>query len=319
VPPPTDLLQGPYDDSRRLTPQVLSAGYSFFDDANATDGRGLQEAYIAAVQQVVKHVVGNPVVLGYEAFNEPVVLDYQKLDAFHEALADGVHAIDADAPVLFEPVSTRNQTDDAVVSDHVWAHGPGAYAVHIYTGIFSSVPWSATNEDPSLLAPSMSHADQERAAWGTPMFVTEFGCDQTQPQGPVWMSAELDLQDQYLASSTAWEFSGLGAWGFHDDNGQERPTTTHVMARTFPRAVAGDLLAIERPKLGDMIVHYRPTSDTAGLQHEVSLSADYITSPSILCDGQPVAFDAAPGRAAFTCPATDSNSHTFEVVGTPAQ
>jgi endoglycosylceramidase len=320
VPPPTQLLQGPYDDSRRLTGQVLNAGYSFFDDANATDGRGLQEAYIAAVQQVVQHVVGNPVVLGYEAFNEPVVLDYHKLDAFHQSFADGVHAIDADAPVLFEPVSTRNQTDDAVISSTAWSNGPGSYAVHIYTGIFSMQgQFTATNEDASLLAPSMAHADLERAAWGTPLFVTEFGCDQTQPQGPVWMSDELDLQDQYLASSTAWEFSGLGAWGFHDDNGNERPTTTHVMARSFPRAVAGDLLRIERPKLGDMIVHYRPTAATAGLPHEVSLSADYITNPSILCDGQPVTFDTAPGRATFTCPASDTNEHTFEVVGTPAQ
>jgi hypothetical protein len=66
-------------------------------------------------------------------------------------------------------------------------------------------------------------------------------------------------------------------------------------------------------------VHHRPTSATAGLPHEVSLSADYTTSPSVLCDGRPVAFDAAPGRATFTCPASNSNEHTFEVVGTPAQ
>jgi endoglycosylceramidase len=320
VPPPTQLLQGPYDDSRRLTGQVLQAGYSFFDDASATDGRGLQEAYIAAAQQFVQHVVGNPVVLGYEAFNEPVVLDFQKLDAFHQAFADGVHAIDADAPVLFEPVSTRNQTDDAVVPQQPWSNGPGVYAVHIYTAIFSMPgAWTATSHDPSLLAPSMAHADQERAGWGTPMFVTEFGCDVTQPQGIDWMNAELDLQDRYLVSSTAWEFSGLGAWGFHDDGGNERPATTHTMARTFPRAVAGDLLRIERPVLGDMIVHYRPTAATAGLPHEVSLSSEYVTDPRILCDGQAVTFQQAPGRATFTCPAQDSNEHTFEVVGTPAE
>ncbi len=320
VPPPTQLLQGPYDDSRRLTAQVLSAGYSFFDDDLAMDGRDLQGAYVSAVQQVAAHVVGDPAVLGYEAFNEPVVLSYELLDAFHQTFAAGIHAIDADAPVLFEPVATRNETDQAVVSAQPWSSGPGAYAVHIYTGVFSMPGvWTAQNEDASILAPSMAAADQERAAWGTPMFVTEFGCDQTQPQGPVWMSDELDLQDQYLASSTAWEFSGLGAWGFHDDDGNERPTTTHVMARMFPRAVAGDLLQIERPAIGDMIVHYRPTPATAGLPHEVSLSADYVTSPTILCDGQPATFTSLTGRATFTCPAADSNVHTFEVRGTAAQ
>ena len=320
VPPPTMLLSGPYDDSRRLTPQVLNAGYSFFDDATATDGRDLQGAYVTAVQQIAQHVVGDPAVLGYEAFNEPVVLNYELLDAFHQTFAAGIHAIDADAPVLFEPVSTRNETDDAVVPQSPFG-SPGAYAVHIYTGVFSTLSpaWSATNEDATELAPSMAHADLERAGWGTPMFVTEFGCDQTQPQGPVWMSAELDLQDQYLVSSTAWEFSGYGAWGFRDENGNERPTTTHIMARMFPRAVAGDLLQIERPEIGDMIVHYRPTTATAGLPHEVSLSTDYVTNPTILCDGQQVPFTQLTGRATFTCPASDANEHTFEVRGTAVQ
>jgi hypothetical protein len=77
-----------------------------------------------------------------------------------------------------------------------------------------------------------------------------------------------------------------------------------------------------------MIVHYRPTvamlatpatPAMMGLEHEVSLSSDYITSPSILCDGQPVTFATSPGRATFTCPVQDQNEHTFEVVGTPAQ
>jgi len=320
VPPPTMLLQGPYDDARRLSSQVLQAGFSFFANADATDGRPLQSAYTAAVQQIVKHVLGNPAVLGYEAFNEPVVLHQDELDAFHAAFADAVHAVDADAPVLFEPVSTRNETDDATIPMQPWSHGPGAYAVHIYTGWFSMPDghdWAS--EDPSVLAPSMAHAELERAAWGTPLFVTEFGCDQTMPQGPPWLSAELDLQDQYLASSAVWEFSGLGAWGFHDANGNERPTTTHVVARSYPRAVAGDLLKIERPKLGDMIVHYRPTAATMGLENEVSLSSDYVTGASILCDGKPVSFAQATGRATFACPVSDTNEHTFEVVGTPAQ
>jgi endoglycosylceramidase len=323
VPPPTQLLAGPSDDTRRLSDQVLKAGYSFWADdplANATDGRPLQTAYITAVQKIAERFVGNPAVLGYEAFNEPVLLYESKLVAFHQSFADGIHAIDADAPVLFEPISTRNQVDSAVISAQPWSHGPGAYAVHIYTGWFSMPDghdWASM--DPTVLAPSMQHADLERAGWNTPMFLTEYGCDVTTPQGNPWISAELDLQDEFLASSTAWEFSGLGNWGFHDASGNERPATTHVVARMFPRAVAGDLLKIERPKLGDMIVHYRPTDATRGLEHEVSLSSDYVTGASISCDGKPVRFTQATGRATFLCPVQDSSEHTFEVVGTPAQ
>jgi endoglycosylceramidase len=318
-PPPTVLLQGPYSDARRTMGPALEAGYSFFANDPAADGRPLQNAYVEAVQQIVRHVVGQPQVLGYEAFNEPVVLSNVELNAFHATFADAVHAVDADAPVLFEPVATRNQFDASVIPSAPWSHGPGCYAVHIYTCWFSScTPSNWTTEDPAALAPSMQHADLERAGWKTPLFVTEFGTDQTLPQGPAWMSAELDLQDQYLASSTAWEFSGLGSWGFHDDSGNERPATTYVMSRMFPRAVAGTLLKIERPSPGDMVVTYQASPKTNGLPHEVSLSTAFVTSPTITCDGKPVPVNQMIGRASFVCPVTDSAVHTFEVVGTPA-
>ncbi len=317
VPPPTQLLSGPSDDSRRETSQVLAAGWSFFNDVAATDGRLLWDAYVAAIQVVAKRVVGNPVVLGYEAFNEPVVLSQDELDAFHAQFADGIHAIDRDAPVLFEPIALRNQNDQAQIPASSWSHGPGAYAVHIYTGWFtlpSQNGWQS--EDPSLLAPSMAHADQERAAWGTPMFVTEFGCDVSNDKGLKWISAELDLQDQWLASSTAWEFSGRGAWGFYASGTTEQTGIAKTIARPYPRAVAGDLVGIERPAPGHMTVRWRATDATKGLPHEVGMSSDYATAWQVLCDGSPVPFTQATGRATFTCPPGDGD-RTFEVIGTP--
>ncbi len=318
-PPPTVLLQGPYSDARRTMGPALDAGYSFFANAPAADGRPLQNAYATAVQQIVRHVVGQPQVLGYEAFNEPVLLHQPELDAFDATFAAAVQAVDADAPVLFEPVATRNQFDQSEIPSAPWSNGPGSYAIHIYTCQFSSCTspgWA--DENPAELAPSMQHASLEQAGWKTPLFITEFGCDQTTPQGPKWLSAELDLQDQYLASSTAWEFSGLGAWGFHDDSGQERPATTYAMSRMFPRATAGTLVKIERPSPGDMVVTYQASPKTSGLAHEVSLSTAFVTRPTITCDGTPVHFTQLTGRATFTCPVTDSAVHVFEVVGTPA-
>ena len=317
VPPPAMLLSGPSDDSRRTSAQVLTAGFDFFEDVAATDGRPLEDAFVAAVQVIARRVVGDPTVLGFEAFNEPVVLRQSELDDFHARFAAGVHAIDRDAPVMFEPVGTRNQEDQAILATSPWSHGPGIYAPHIYTGWFSLPSqngWSSM--DPSRLEPSMASASKEAAAWGTPLFVTEFGCDQSTPQGPVWMAAEQDLQDRYLASATAWEYSGQGSWGFRDSNGVEWPATVKTMSRTFPRAVAGDLLSIERPAPGDMIVHYRETAGTAGLPHEVSMSASYATGYQVSCDGAAVPFTQTSGRATFVCPPGDGE-HTFEVRGTP--
>jgi hypothetical protein len=319
VPPPEQILQGPSDDSRRLSNQVLKAGFSFFDDAPLPDGRTLQQAFIDAVSEMVKRHVGDPTVLGVEDFNEPVVLLDEKLQTFHQRFADALHAIDADLPIFFEPIATRNQFDVANVPNDPWSHGPGVYAPHIYTGQFSLPDqhgWAS--EDPAVLAPSMAHANDEVTAWGTPLFVTEYGCNVAEARGAKWFAAELDLQDEYLASSTAWAWEP-GDWGFPPTPGAftARPTLAHVVARPYPRAVAGDLLAIERPAPAHLIVHYRPTARTKGLPHEISTSADALTDWFVLCDGAPVSATNATGRASFVCPASDDAEHTFELVGTP--
>ncbi len=316
-PQPAQLLSGPSDDSRRTSAQVLQAGFSFFDDLPAQDGRSLQTAFIQAVSQIARRYVGNPALLGFEAFNEPVVLSESKLDDFHARFADAIHAIDQDAPVLFEPLATRNANDHALLPDAPWSHGPGVYAPHVYTGWFS-VPSqdSWASEDPSVLLPSMQAASQEAAAWGTPLFVTEFGCDQSITRGPKWVAAELDLQDQFLASSTQWIWEENGNWGVRDASQTERPATIAVVARPYPRAVAGDLVSIERPGPDRMIVHYRATPATAGLPHEVSASADYFADYQIFCDGAEVQPQRADGRASFVCPDGSSGEHTFEIRGT---
>jgi endoglycosylceramidase len=318
VPPPTVLLSGPVTTDRTLTGPALTATASFFANVpTVVDGRLLQDAYVTAVERIVTRFLGDPAVLGYEAYNEPFVLRSTQLDAFHQRFADGIHSVDRDAPMLFEPESIRNQLDSAITPEAPLSHGPGAYSPHVYTDIFSNPQdnqWAS--QDPSVLAPSMAAANGEATAWGTPLFVTEFGCDQRTPQGPGWISAELDLQDKYLASSTIWELSDEGGWGFYANDGSEQPRTSSVVSRTFPRAVAGDLVSIERPAPGHMLVHWRQTAETAGLPHEVSMSSDYATGYSVLCDGAPVAFDAAVGRATFTCP-DKAGDRTFEVVGIP--
>jgi endoglycosylceramidase len=318
VPPPPQLLSGPSDDSRRTSAEVLAAGFNFFANAQATDGRPLQQAFYSAVSELARRYTFDPAVLGFEAFNEPVVLSQTELDAFHVGFADAIHVIDRDAPVLFEPIATRNQFDRAWVPDEPFSHGPGVYTVHVYTGWFSSVPGWQT--DPSLLAPSMQNAVAEAAAWGTPLFVSEFGCDQSQSDGAEWLRHELDLQDQALASSTAWAWEP-GAWGIRHYDGSGNivywPDTIAVVSRPYPRAVAGDLVAIERPSPDRMIVHYRTNPAVTSDVHEVSASPDYFSDYTILCDGSPAAdVTRELGRASFSCGAPGPGEHTFEIRGT---
>lgn len=317
VPPPTELLGGPSDDGRRLSDQVLAAGFSFFADAAATDGRPLQDAFAAAVSQLVARYASHPALLGVEAFNEPVLLVPNQLDAFHAKLADAIHALDPDLPMLFEPMATRNQSDQAPIPAAPFAHGPGVYAPHVYTGWFSRPDQNGwASEDPAVLAPSMQSAAKEAAGWGTPLFVTELGCDQSIARGPSWLAAELDLQDATLASSTVWQWREPGTWGLQSSDGVERAATAKVVARPYPRAVAGDILGVELAEPGHLRVRYEATETTRGLEHEVSASDAYFQSFDVLCDGVKVEATRATGRATFRCDDGGAGEHTFEVIGT---
>ena len=318
VPPPAKLLGGPSDDSGASRSRCSTRASTSSPTRPRPTAARWRTRSSPRSAQIATRVAGDPAVLGFEAFNEPVVLQPDELDAFHALFADGVHAIDRDAPVLFEPVATRNQTDQARIPEAPWDHGPGVYAPHVYTGQFS-IPsqngWES--EDPAKLAPSMQAAGAEAAAWGTPLFVGELGCDQSIARGPTWLTAELDLQDAQLASSTAWVWAdaGAGTWGLVDANGAERPATAKALSRSFPRAIAGDLLAIERPAPGRLHVRYRATARTRGLAHEVSVSTAFVASYAVTCDGAPVTATPAPGRATFVCPDGGDGEHAFDVDG----
>ncbi len=318
TPPPPMLLSGPSDDSRRESAPVINAFLSFFGNQNAQDGRPVQDAYAAAIVQMLNKHVGEPLIIGVEAMNEPVAFNLVDLFNFHTKIADAVHSVDGDLPLFFEPNGTRNQWDTAATDGAPWVNGPGVYAPHIYTAIFSipdQMGWAS--EDPTVLAPSMQKADAEAAAWTTPMFVTEFGCDQTVDRGPMWLAAEYDLQDKYMVSSTVWGWEP-GSWSIRPDAGVAgRPATVKVVSRPYPRAIAGDLLQIERPALGQLRIHYRPTARTMGLPHEISASADYFTDVHVKCDGVDTPYTPYVGRLEVVCPATDSAEHLIDVVGTP--
>jgi endoglycosylceramidase len=102
---PFTPLNGPSSDARRTTAPVLDAGFNFFANFDATDGRPLQQAFITAVTTMARRYTFDPAVLGFEAFNEPVVFSQDQLDLFHASFAEAIHVIDKDAPVMFEPIS----------------------------------------------------------------------------------------------------------------------------------------------------------------------------------------------------------------------
>ncbi len=303
-----------------LNAQSALATVNFFRDYTGPDGRSLQDAWIAAAQQIARRHVGDPVIAGYEAYNEPAVPNNGWLDSFNQRFGRGIRAVDPDANVFFEPLVLRNDLDWALIPASPWPLGGGVYAPHVYTTVFSS-PFdgyaTGTIDD---LAPSMQHAEREADGWGAPLFVTELGNDQSNPNGPRFLHDELDLQDQLLASSTIWVWQEQGTWGLFDTDRAERPDTAFEISRPFPRAVAGELLSIERPEAGHMVVRYRATAATGRVPHEISASSAYLASFEVSCDGAPAVTSTRTGRVLVTCPeAVSGSEHTLELDGTTAR
>ena len=317
-PKPEQLRSGPYSEGWRLDEIVVQAGWNFFRDKTARDGRSLQTAHIAAASFMVSHVASDTTILGIEAFNEPIppiVGGFTFLRDFHEKFAARMNAIDGSLPVFFEPEALRNQSDRAEKPETPWSVGPGVYAPHVYTAWFSQPSqdnWAS--EDPKVLEASVLRTEEEAAAWQTPLFIGEFGCDQSITRGPKWLHEELKLQDRVLASSTAWQREP-GLWGLYDEEGKLRPVTSALVARSWPRAVAGDLLAIERTSAESMTIRFRGSAVTEKADHDVSVSDAYWKTVSISCDGQPVTPAKATGHVTFRC-GTATGEHTLTLTGT---
>ena len=93
-----------------------------------------------------------------------------------------------------------------------------------------------------------------------------------------------------------------------------RPVTAAVVGRSWPRAIAGDLLAIERPTAERTTIRFRGTAVTERADHDVSVSDAYWKTVSISCDGQPVTPTKASGHVTFRC-GTASGEHVIALEG----
>src|SRR5262249_46700222 len=107
------LLGGPLDDlsARRFAPHTLEAFQRFF--ANDQD---VQDAFAAARAALAGGFARARAVVGYEIFNEPLVLGPDPeaaLLAFHERVAGAIRGVDRRHLVAFEPNVTRNLTNQA--------------------------------------------------------------------------------------------------------------------------------------------------------------------------------------------------------------
>jgi len=300
---------GPLTDltARRFAPAAQAAFRGLF--ANQA---GVQDAFAAAAMTVAKKFKSNAGVFGYEILNEPWaaaagVANYESaVLSLNTTVAAAIRQVDTKHFVAFEPDTIRNLLDQSV------ANGPfpdarAIYAPHVYTDVFNGSNGYASG-DPAELAPSVQHAADEAAQWDTPLLIGEYGIDPNAVNANKWITDELNLQDQYRASSTfwLWEEVSSGHWGLYDgessDPSGERLARTTALSRPYARAVPGTVLEHTFDDAANTLRLRYQAQGKGKLELSVPFR-HYPTSYTLLCNSQPVKAKRDPkgGVVKFSC------------------
>ena len=155
------------------------------------DSAGLIPAYASMTSRLAAQIDQQPGIIGLEIINEPIAPP-DELNAFYSTVAGAVRAVAPGLPLYAEPSATRNIVDFA--QPPVIPDGDILYAPHLYTGVFQG-DWVVG--DKTRIEASIQNMESEAAKIHAPIVVTEFGNDRTNRTGVAWLTATLDLLDQY--------------------------------------------------------------------------------------------------------------------------
>jgi endoglycosylceramidase len=203
----------PFPYNEFFNPAEQQAWESFWSNADASNGIGLENNYSQMLEYVANAFNGNPDVAGFELMNEPSpgsttflstllgnpFFDSQQLAPFYDQGANAIRAVDPSTPIFFEPnvlsnagVPTDLGTVDAsntVLSFHDYCE-------------FSLGPLGCIPSVNGIVGNAESYAQ----AHGIPAFMTEFGATSDQTQ----ILAPMQGADQHLIGWTEWAYSGQG-------------------------------------------------------------------------------------------------------------
>ena len=196
-----------------FNPAEQQAWDSFWTNADAPNGVGLENSYAQMLEYVANDFNGNPNVAGIEIMNEPSpglstflptifgspFFDSQQLTPFYDQAASAIRAVDPTTPVFFEP----NVLSNAGIPTSLGSvDAPGTVlSFHDYCefdlGPLGCIP---------AVSAVVGNAEAYAQAHNIPAFMTEFGATSNQTQ----LSAPMQGADQHLLGWTEWAYSGQG-------------------------------------------------------------------------------------------------------------
>jgi endoglycosylceramidase len=202
----------PFPYNEFFDPAETQAWDSFWSNADAPNGIGLEDNYAQMLEYVANAFNGNPDVAGFELMNEPSpgsdalstlfgspFFDSQELTPFYNQAADAIRSVDPNTPIFYEP----NVLFNAGVPTHLGT-------VDASNTVFSFHDYCEFDLGPLGCVPSVNaivgNAENYAQAQGIPAFMTEFGATSDQPE----LSAPMQGANDNLIGWTEWAFSGQG-------------------------------------------------------------------------------------------------------------
>jgi endoglycosylceramidase len=202
----------PFPLNEFFDPAETQAWDSFWSNAEAPNGVGLEDNYSQMLEYVANAFNGNSDVAGFELMNEPSAgsqtlstllgssfFDGQELTPFYDQAADGIRAVDPTTPIFYEPdvlsnagLPTQLGTVDATNT---------VFSFHDYCEFDLGSLGCLPNVN-SIVEDAEAYAN----AQGIPAFMTEFGASSDESG----IAASMQAADQHLIGWTEWAYTGQG-------------------------------------------------------------------------------------------------------------
>ena len=283
-----------HDANQASTSAAVQAAFSgFFGDAT------LMQDYANMAGELARLIENQPGIIGLELMNEPLVTQAQ-LKTFYGVVAPAVRAAAPGLPIYFEPDALRNVIDfanpDALTVKNT------VYSPHLYTGVFQG-NWMIGQD--SRIEESVSGIVDEGQEASAAVMVTELGNYPSDDVGAAWLTAAYTSLDAHALSASLWVYEewpstcgNPSCWGLYDEapttdaNGNTtyartlRATAVGLVARAYPRAIAGQLDSFTfDPASKTLTVNMQGKSGSHVL---AAPTATYSGDVTVTCDGNTV-------------------------------
>jgi len=201
-----------------LNPAEWKAWNSFWNNASAPNGIGLQDNYAEAWEQVASILGGDSAVIGYDIMNEPFAgsswlatllggpfFGTQQLTPMYNQVAAAIRAVDPNTSLMIEPANPATSEIGAILGLPV-SLGK-IYDANVVLAFHNYCAGSATSGICSFLASQQAKtAYAYGKAHNMPVIMDEFGASDAAYD----QNSQRNAANAYLMSWAEWAYSGSG-------------------------------------------------------------------------------------------------------------